>query len=181
MLLLSIVFAVDNVSEELARRKANEDTSPATTTDQPKPKPQRNMTFDAILIISGCYVVNCFCIVIPQFDVKNSSHSYTCNLEEDSVSLGNPFNGGNGLAFFWGLLLFTSVKVGLLYTAMLCISLWFTLYRPLSKVDLKKYLHTAVLCIVLIFDIIVIAGVCPIIPIFLFFVVVVFRFVFCFV
>eukprot|EP01083_Nonionella_stella_P270720 916881_1 len=146
-ILCNLIFTFNNISEH----RENEETFATTP-----------ITYDALFVIDAAYLIVILCLLLPHlsfFDGGNTvSHSYICNSNNDTLSLGNPLYGNNGLCTLFGLLIFSGFKIILIYTGMLCVNIWYRLWRPMVDVGIKKrYLHGAPFAIVFLFDILVIA------------------------
>ena len=106
----------------------------------------------------------CLCLIVPHLDSMISDTSnialnsyYLCNLKEKSLSIGNPIEGGNFVAFLIGITLYSSMKLGMIYLALLCMNLFYRLWRPLQKLGIKKRnIHLFTFITVILLDCIVI-------------------------
>ena len=114
-----------------------------------------------IQVIDVAYLVVIICLIIPHFTGfrgnNTVSSSFICNTDEESLSLGNPTRGTNILCSCFGILIFSGFKIILIYTGMLCVNIWYRLWKPLTDAGLRKrYLHGFAFILVFVYDIFII-------------------------
>lgn len=108
----NLIFTVNNIYQQIE----NEESWRTTP-----------ITYDGLFIIDAAYLVVIICLILPHFslfDGKNTvSSQYICNSNEQSLSIGNPISGNNGLCTLFGLLIFSGFKTILIYTGMLSVNI----------------------------------------------------------
>eukprot|EP01084_Bolivina_argentea_P006733 12745_1 len=145
--LCNLLLTYNNISEH----RENEETFQTTP-----------ITYDALFVIDAAYLLVIICLFIPSFSYFDGGNTvastYICNHDEQTLSINNPIHSSNGLCTLFALFIFTAFKVILIYTGIVCVNIWYRLWKPMVDVGIeKRYIHLVAISIILLFDIIILS------------------------